>query len=106
MPQEKLDFYLDLYENHLSHTLSSNDNIYSWTSKQTYLAVSNMMTAAASIEIDSCPIEGFEKVKIEEVLNIDTSKFQLSVIVPFGYRLNPQSEQLRLPLKDIVEFIK
>jgi len=36
MPQEKLDFYIDLYAKHLSNTLSSNENIYSWTSKQTY----------------------------------------------------------------------
>jgi nitroreductase len=65
-----------------------------------------MMTAAAYIGIDSCPIEGFEKEKVEEILGLNTKKYQVSVIVPFGYRLNAQSEQLRLPFEDVVEFIK
>lgn len=106
MPQEKLDFYLGLYAGHLKDTLSSNENIYSWTARQTYIALGNMMTAAAVKGIDSCPIEGFEKEKVEEILKLDLSKYQLSCIVPFGYRINEQSTQLREPLENVVEFIK
>ena len=106
MPQEKLDFYLGLYAGHLKDTLSSNENIYSWTARQTYIALGNMMTSAAVKEIDSCPIEGFEKEKVEEILKLDLSKYQLSCIVPFGYRINEQSTQLREPLENVVEFIK
>ena len=106
MPQEQLDFYLGLYAGHLDKTLSSDTNIYSWTARQTYIAAGNMMTAAAFVGIDSCPIEGFDKEKVEEILNIDTTKYQLSVVIPFGYRLNEQSSQLREPFEDIVEFIK
>ncbi|MEA2048572.1 MAG: NAD(P)H-dependent oxidoreductase [Campylobacterota bacterium] len=106
MPQESLDFYMDIYAKHLEKTLSSDENIYHWTSKQSYIALGNMMTAAAYIGIDSCPIEGFEKKRVEEILELDTSKYQLSVVVPFGYRLNEQSTQLRLPFDSVVEFIK
>jgi nitroreductase len=106
MPQEKLDMYLGLYASHLEKTLSSDENVYSWTSKQTYLAAANMMTAAGIKGVDSCPIEGFEKEKVEEILGLDTSKYQLSVVIPFGYRLNEQSLQLRENLEDVVEFIK
>lgn len=106
MPQEKLDFYLGLYAGHLKDTLSSDENIYSWTARQTYIAAGNMMTAAAIKGIDSCPIEGFEKEKVEEILKLDTTKYQLSVVIPFGYRLNAQSSQEREKLEDIVEFIK
>ena len=106
MPQENLDFYMDLYAKHLAHTLSTDENIYAWTARQTYIALGNMMTAAAYIGIDSCPIEGFEKEKVEELLELDTTKWQLSVVLPFGYRLNEQSTQLRLPFEEVVEFIK
>lgn len=105
MPKEQLDFYLDLYSKHLAKTLSSDENIYAWTSKQTYLAVSNMMNAAAVLGIDSCPIEGLEKEKVEEILGIDTSKYQLSMLLPLGYRVNEQSTQLRLPFEEVVNFI-
>ncbi len=106
MPQETLDFYMDIYAKHLEKTLSTNDNIYAWTAKQSYIALGNMMTAAAFAGIDSCPIEGFEKENVEEVLGLDTSKYQVAVIVPFGYRVNEQSTQLRLPFDEVVEFIK
>jgi nitroreductase len=106
MPQEKLDMYLGLYASHLEKTLSNDENVYAWTARQTYLAASNMMTAAGIKGIDSCPIEGYEKEKVEEILGLDTSKYQLSVVLPFGYRLNEQSSQLREKLEDVVEFIK
>jgi len=106
MSQENLDFYLNLYSTHLKNTLSSDENIYSWTSKQTYIAAANMMTGAASLGIDSCPIEGFDKVQVEEILDLDVTKYQLSMVLPFGYRINEQSTQLRLAYEDVVEYIK
>ena len=106
MPQEKLDFYIDLYSRHLEQTLNNDDNIYSWTSKQTYLAVSNLMNAAAELKIDSCPIEGFEKSKLEDVLKLDTSIYQVSTLIGLGYRINELSKQNRLSFDEVVEFIK
>ncbi|MEA3383996.1 MAG: NAD(P)H-dependent oxidoreductase [Campylobacterota bacterium] len=105
MPKEKFDFYIDLYAKHLSHTMSSDENILSWSAKQCYIALGNMMTAAASIGIDSCPIEGFEKENIEKILKLDTSKYQLAVLVPLGYRINEQSTQLRLESSEVIEYI-
>jgi len=106
MTQEQLDFYMGLYADHLKETLSSDENIYAWTSKQSYIAAANMMTAAATLGIDSCPIEGFDKGAVEEILGLDISKYQLSMVLPFGYRLGEQSTQLRLPYEEVVEFIK
>lgn len=105
MPQEKQDFYLNLYANHLKETLSCDKNIYAWTARQCYIASANMMTAAATMGIDSCPIEGFEKEKVEAILELDTSKYQVAMIIPFGYRINPQSAQLRLDFEEVVQFI-
>ncbi|MDY0122526.1 MAG: NAD(P)H-dependent oxidoreductase, partial [Sulfurimonas sp.] len=78
MPQDKLDFYLDLYADHLKETLSSDANIYAWTARQTYIAAANMMNMAAVLGIDSCPIEGLDKEAVEELLELDTTKYQLS----------------------------
>ena len=106
MPQDKLDFYLDIYSKHLADTLSTDEKIYCWTARQCYIAAGNMMSAAAFMEIDSCPIEGFEKENLEKALNLDTSKYQVAVLIAFGYRLNEQSKQLRLPVDEVVEIIK
>lgn len=106
LPQEKIDAYIQRYASHLKTTLSSDENIYNWSSKQTYIAMANMMTGAASLGIDSCPMEGFEKEKIEEILNLDTTKYQLSVLLPLGYRVNTPPEHKRVSFDEVVEFIK
>lgn len=106
LSDEQIDIYINLYSTHLSHTLSSDENIYHWTSKQSYIPLGNMMTAAAYIGIDSCPIEGFEKEKLEDILSLDPTQWQVSVVVPFGYRLNEQPKQIRLEFDEVVEFIK
>jgi nitroreductase len=105
MPEDKLDMYMNLYAQHLKTTLSTDENIYAWTSKQSYIAAANMMSAAAFIGIDSCPIEGFDKQQLEEILALDTAKYQLSLVLPFGYRFNEQSQQQRLAFEEVVEFI-
>jgi len=106
LSQEQIDGYIDLYSKHLSETLSSDKNIYEWTARQSYIAAGNMMTAAAYVEIDSCPIEGFEKEKVEEILELDTTKYQVAMLLPFGYRINKQSSQERLAFDEVIEFIK
>jgi nitroreductase len=105
MPEDMLETYMGLYADHLKETLSSDKNIYAWTAKQSYIAAANMMTGAATLGIDSCPIEGFDKESVESILELDTKKYQLALVLPFGYRINPQSKQLRLALDEVVEFI-
>jgi nitroreductase len=105
LSQEQIDGYIERYGNFLADTFSSDEKTYAWSARQTYIALGNMMTAAAFEGVDSCPIEGLEKEKVEEILGLDTSKYQVAVMMPLGYRINPQSEQLRLPFDEVVEFI-
>lgn len=107
MPQEKIDMYVQVYENHLKTTgiLDSDKTLYAWSSKQCYIAAANMMTAAAVKGIDSCPIEGMEKENVEKVLNLDTKKFQVALVLPFGYRVKPQPKRIRLNPEEVYEFI-
>jgi len=104
--EEMLKAYIEKYSNFLGDKLNSDRELYHWGSKQVYIAMTSMMLASASLGIDSCPIEGFEKEPIEELLGIDTDKFQLSVILPLGYRVNPQPKRIRLDFDEVVEFIE
>lgn len=105
LPEDAVKAYIEKYASHLEDTFSTNEKTFCWTARQTYIALGNMMTAAAIKGIDSCPIEGFEKGNLEKVLSLDTNKYQISVILPLGYRIKEQSKQLREELEDIVEFI-
>lgn len=75
-----------------------------WSEKQCYIASANMMTAAASIGIDSCPIEGFDAQKVDALLGIDTAVYQSAIVIPFGYRDHEQRGKHRLSLDEVVEF--
>ena len=77
-----------------------------WSEKQCYIAAGNMMSAAAFIGIDSCPIEGFEFEKVDALLEIDTSVYQSALLIPFGYRASEQRSKYRLSFEEVVVFKK
>ena len=60
---------------------------------------------AASLGIDSCPIEGFDEAALNSILGLDTSKQRVAIVVPFGYRLKPQPKKYRRELNDVVKWI-
>jgi len=77
----------------------------SWSAKQVYIAAGNMMTAGASIGIDSCPMEGFDKDSVEKIIGLETEKYALALLVPFGYRVNEQPPLHRSELSEIVSYL-
>ena len=57
-----------------------------WTSKQTYIAMANLLHAAAELKIDTTPMEGFNAPQFNEILGLDALNLNAAVIVPIGYR--------------------
>jgi nitroreductase len=57
-----------------------------WTSKQAYLAMGNLLNAAAELKIDATPMEGFEPEKYNEILGLNELGLNASLVVPVGYR--------------------
>lgn len=100
---EAVDTYMGVYKNYLEPIECDEVLLENWTAKQCYIPLANMMTYAATLKIDSCPIEGFDKESVEAILDLEYGR-SVAVICAFGYRVNPQSEQKRLDLKQIVEY--
>ena len=88
--------------------LDNERSMFEWACRQTYIALANMMTVAAMLGIDSCPLEGFVAEKIEDVLEkyfgIDPEKFGISCMVTFGYRKAEPRPKTRQELDEIVEW--
>jgi len=90
--------------------LESDRALFDWSAKQTYIALANMMTAAAHLGIDSCPIEGFDRTSLEDILiqeNIlDTDHFGVAMMAAFGYRKEaPHHVKTRQTIDNIVKWI-
>lgn len=104
LPTEAEQVYLAKYAAHNESEIKPYLNTFAWSSKQCYIALANMMTGAASMGIDSCPIEGFSKAGVEALLAVDTRQYGVAVVVAFGYRAGEQPAKLRQPLVDLVEY--
>lgn len=57
-----------------------------WTAKQTYIALGNLLNAAAELKIDVTPMEGFDAKAFNEILDLDKQNLNASVIATIGYR--------------------
>ena len=69
------------------------DTKATWTAKQTYLALGNLLSAAADFKIDACPMEGFDSDKYNEILGLDSQNLNASVIATIGYRSKEDETQ-------------
>jgi nitroreductase len=103
MPSDMVEKYLSVYGQFIQPLEEDELLLENWTAKQCYIALGNAMTCAAMMEIDSCPIEGFDKEEVEAILDLEYGH-SVAVMCAFGYRVNPQGEQKRLELKQIVEY--
>ena len=64
-----------------------------WTSKQTYLALGNLLNAAAELKIDVTPIEGFLADQYNEILGLTAKGYEASVVAALGYRHEDDATQ-------------
>ncbi|WP_405377856.1 NAD(P)H-dependent oxidoreductase [Nonlabens sp. Asnod3-A02] len=111
LPEDVMEMYSKFYREFQERdfNLNTDKKLFDWSSKQTYIALGNMMTAAALIGIDSCPIEGFHQEKAEALLQdkfgVDINKYGLSFMTAFGYRkADPEHPKTRRELEEIVSW--
>jgi nitroreductase len=57
-----------------------------WARNQVYIALGNLLTSAALLGIDACPMEGFDRAQYDEILGLNSEGFVAAVIATVGYR--------------------
>jgi nitroreductase len=61
-------------------------NIEEWTTRQVYIALGVLLTSAALLKIDACPMEGFNPAAVDEILGLTNTEYSVKVLCPLGYR--------------------
>ncbi|MGG5209035.1 NAD(P)H-dependent oxidoreductase [Chryseobacterium sp. MIQD13] len=106
-PVESLDLFRKSINQHI--TQKTQDEIFNWAEKQSYIVLANLMYAAAIESIDSCPMEGFRQDLIEEILNINPETEKVTVTLALGYRSEEDHFQhmkkVRKPNEKLFKFI-
>ena len=80
-----------------------------WSSRQVYLAIGNLLSAAAAHKIDTCPMEGFDAAAVDTILDLKKDNLHAVAVVAVGYRSaddkNQYSKKVRRPQKELFETI-
>ena len=83
-PIEALSGYGDFMKSKITTLETEVKNI--WTAKQTYLALGNLLNAAAELKIDVTPMEGFVAERVNEILGLEKLGLNASLLATLGYR--------------------
>ena len=114
---DRIDGYLDLasggspeareqmkgYEDLMRGFFADKDEtfVYDWARNQAYIAQGFALAACAELEIDSCPMEGFDPAAVDQILELP-SHFKSVVMLPIGYRAGePEYGKVRFPENDL-----
>jgi nitroreductase/dihydropteridine reductase len=73
---------------------------------QAYISLGKLMTVCAFEEIDSCPMEGFNSIKYDEILNLKALHLKSVLLLPVGFRAEDDMmsslKKVRIPIEESV----
>ncbi|GAB4157791.1 MAG: NAD(P)H-dependent oxidoreductase [Winogradskyella sp.] len=83
------------YANTIKSTIGqlSKEQKAAWTAKQAYIVVGNLLSAAAQLRIDACPMEGFQNEEYNKILDLNSKNLNAAVVVTLGYRSEEDATQ-------------
>lgn len=80
-----------------------------WMEKQIYIALGTLLTACATMRIDSCPMEGFVAAKVDKILDLTNMGLRSVLVCPIGYRASDDSyanlAKVRFPKSEIIKIL-
>jgi len=91
IPAEGLKGYGDFMKSKLATLTDTQKSV--WTAKQAYIALGNLLSAAADLKIDTCPMEGFDPKQFNEILGLNDKELNAAVVVTLGHRSDEDETQ-------------
>lgn len=80
-----------------------------WMAHQVYIALGQFMTAAAMVGVDTCPMEGLEPAKYDEILSLSEQGYTTLCACAAGYRAPGDkyatAAKVRFKTADVVSYV-
>jgi nitroreductase len=77
-----------------------------WAARQVYIALGQLMGAAAALAVDTCPLEGIDPVAYDGILGLKGSGFEVVVACAVGYRSTEDKyaafKKIRFPASRVI----
>jgi nitroreductase/dihydropteridine reductase len=104
IPAEKLDGFKKMMLDSIAGM--STEACENWMDKQVYIALGNLLNTCALLQIDSCPMEGFQAEAYNKELDLDAQNLSAVLVLPVGYRAdtdpNAKNKKVRRSSEDFV----
>ncbi|MBZ7931630.1 NAD(P)H-dependent oxidoreductase [Campylobacter sp. RM12910] len=98
--QKRLDTYMP-FLNSLNH-----EQKIAYAREQAHIALASILYSTTALNIATCPIGGFNKIKLESYLNLNTQKEIATLIVALGYSNDKSLPQKnRFDFDEVVQFL-
>lgn len=68
-----------------------------WAAKQAYIAFGIAIAAAAELKVDATPMEGFDAVGLDDILDLKAKGLHAVTILPLGYRDEANDQLAQAP---------
>ena len=82
------------------------ESVRTWATHQAYLVLGALLTVCAIEKIDSCPMEGFQAERYDELLGLEARNLESVLVLPVGIRSKDDFfagfKKVRRPLKETV----
>jgi nitroreductase len=79
-----------------------------WAARQSYIALGGLMTAAALLGVDACPMEGLDPLAYDDILGLANSEFATVMACALGYRSSADKyaslAKVRYPASEVIEY--
>lgn len=108
IPVEKLTNYRDMI---LSDVVNGprGKTAHEWAARQSYIALGNIMTCAAVLGVDACPMEGIAPAEYDKILKLEGTGYKTVVACALGYRAASDKyaalPKVRFEAKDVVQYV-
>lgn len=80
-----------------------------WASRQAYIALGTLVTAAAVLGVDTTPMEGFNPAAFDEILGLKEKGYRSYAAAAVGYRAQEDKyatlPKVRFAQEDVVEYV-
>lgn len=92
MNRSDMDGFKDFLTNNIIKSKTKEDR-KNWSAQQAYLALGFLLSAAAELEIDVCPMEGFSAEEIDSALSLSEKGLYSVALATIGYRAENDEAQ-------------
>jgi nitroreductase len=86
---------------------ATREGLFKWATKSTSLACENLMIAAESVGLNTCPMEGFDARRLSRFLHLSSRDHDIVMVIAIGKKSSRHTDQprWRRPLESTVTIL-